>query len=1015
MSDWPLGQGDFLYDNNVTGSFTVSGGFEEHPTIAGVRFTVPFWVGGVRLTENRLKSDYQLFKGRSVSILGSNWILSDLEITEDYVYSRYDIALSFQGTLAPIESESVVQINSLDIPADVAPLLDKGFLKLSDLVTYVGGQDWWIPYGIPDDEMRVTSREQLERYARRLHPKGGFLDWNGDRPLVKEWGSTLTHAINPIGEGGQRPKIRWSEPGQGPEVDGVQLTDEIGHAEFVPDTDFANIKRDECRWLPTQEPKNGAHNFLSAENDAIAEGWATNANWFDTGGKVKEAIDEKICNGKPVERRVQRYGFVGGSAPATRLASGPYIRGVSYAVSHTVRKEKVSEIPKDKHGQPSRNAEWIVVPNGSVSPDKWTKLYDVTTHWEYDSDGYEKDVWSQGGLIARYKTEGSGSEAATLLAEIKNLEERISTITTKINKKLGDDDTRRLEQIAEIKLEIAAKKEEMSLYTDFLYIPITRDTDRKTVELGSFGDYYSDYHTTQKNPGKFVLNERRIKHWQRSRIEPGKEHLDPPPKLIVGEFLDEERRVQILIPTSRADKRTGEVYQEQLKIRSAQGDNLKHRFQWGPAEVKDGRPPEHTRMETYGWGNDLPVELASDEETLIIDIPSNNGYAPDDPPARDWSAAGVWRNDQALAAAELEMSIANTQSAKTTKVVIAHAGIVGGDIVQFDGERSVVFDWSYAVEIVQAGLARAETMELGIGRMIAFGDRWQAFYPTPESYPPDLVYPGVNNPPSGGSSTIDYRGKADSGPKIFATFQQLTFDEVSGTIAPVATTPEFGVLSFSGFKVSADEIPTFAVLEIAPVDYSLIEAVSTAPTFTEIEFAALDTSAIAPVEATPAFQELSITALSVSRIRSVQAWPAFAPLTIVDIEVSAIAPVTTTPEFSLLTIREVEFSMIEAVAEVPVFNNLEFMAALFSLVQPVTQVPIFTQLSFESIQLSLVLPVSDIPSFAVLDFEVANLSLIEPVSEIPVFSQLTFEPASFSRIEPVTTVPNFSSLTFEEP
>jgi len=737
MVDLSLTTGDLLYDYNASGEVTISRAFEDYPSLSGVTLSM---TGPQAITARAT-----LYKGATVTALGQSWIIADLSWAQQHRYqNRHELTLELQHPLAPRDSEIVSRQHPLDEPRDISGMLVQGCLNLRSLIAYSGGRDWHIPFGIPDDELRVTPRELLTEYRRRLHVNGGFLYWGGTVPTVRDWARQATHTIPKV----LNESLEVNEPGMGATIDGVQLTNEVVNLEFVPDGDYAGAEFDYCETLRVEEPRNGASNFSSTEAAQFRDALSKGSIWFDAGGPTKESSQERRCNGATVWTRTQKYGLRGTSI-------GAYARPMPWRMATIVQ----SHFVKSEMVEGERVYSVAVRGLGNFTlAQSWGKFSDITEHVERDRAGYCTARYQDGWLVYRFRTESNAEAAQTHLEEQQKEDEFIAKIG-EVNAATGNAKQVKQNELADLRDELTELRKRNHLirqsYAAFHIHYYNRQNSRVEYILNTLCNFYADLHFTTQNPRRFCVQEIAVSSWLATMPDPadyGKEleEGESPSLLSTGERYEKIKTIKVVTPALRGDTRKPERYSEELRETNAEGAEFKDRITLHPITEHDGRPSEHDRVKTYGWGQgQLPFPPADPEgeKTLILNSPGT-GYTGSEPPRGEWSAPGVWRQDQAIAAMNLELSIENTQNAKTTTFKVpTDLAIVEGDTLLYKGERWIVLGITQAFTL-KTGIARCETMEVRAGRLMAFGGIWQAVYPTTEDYPPNLVYPGVENPPT---------------------------------------------------------------------------------------------------------------------------------------------------------------------------------------------------------------------------------------------------------------------------
>ena len=756
MVEIVLAPGDLLYDYNASGEVQLSRAFEDYPTLTGVTLNIPRG----QLTTAKAA----LIKGNLVSALGMFWIISSLSWQKQHRYQdTYAVSLDLQAPLAPRDSEIVSRRQDLDIPTDISGMLDKGVLNLKTLVFYQGN-DYKIPFGIPDDELRVTPRELLEQYKRRLHSQGGFLYWGGLVPEARAWGRQAVHEIPKI----LNETMDVEEPGQGAVVDGVQLTTEAVNLEFVPD-DSVEYKYDEYQRIITDVPNGADRASRHLLNIDVANLFKGAGDWFDSGGVVKEKVTEELVNGKHLTKRIERWGFfgssIGGSGTSTLLP-------LQYRRSHRIQRD----VLQNDEGEDEVVYNKIHQPTPSILLETfWRKFYDVTEHYRWDGDQYLAETWSNGWQAFRFKQESDSLEASeTFIKEYQAqdaLDEHLATTMGETVEEIAAWNEKKAELTKAVNDARDIGARQRVAYSRFDVIFYDRSNSYSRYGLDFLSNYYRDVRFTPKNPSRFCNLETQVRDWARTMVDPDFDPRVTPdnaedgvPMLVVGERYSMERRVRINTPASRADQRTTQNFQESKKESNAEGNSFKDRLVLHPVTQNDGRPSEHERREFYGWTKNqleatlgFSIDRIENQKTLLLNTP-NTGYGASDPPLGEWSSPGVRLNSEARPAMATEFSIANTQNAKTTTLTIpADLAIEEGDTLKYGGEFWIAFGLDLTFKI-ERGVARCENMEASVGRVIAFDDLWQVLYPTAGDYPPGLVYPGVGNPPAIVETTISYLG-----------------------------------------------------------------------------------------------------------------------------------------------------------------------------------------------------------------------------------------------------------------
>ncbi|MBP0022200.1 MAG: hypothetical protein J7647_32170 [Cyanobacteria bacterium SBLK] len=704
----PLATGDLTHDLEATGKLKLSRELEGHLVLDGSARNGNSQYGFQCTRANYAAMRSQLKKGTTVTIFGKQWRIAGLQVTERHRYQN-DIFIKIElvSPLAPFDSEIVNQRCYLDAPTDISGMLEKGILTLSSLVTYTGLNPYRIPFGIPDDELRVTPRELLEKYKRRLHADGGFIYWGGTQPEFRAWGRTPVRSLADADFLTLNDETTWDEPGQGAEVNGVQLVKEVVHLEFVPDSEASGeVKYDECKTFVEGEDADTVYPGEYFDDD-----FRGSSIYFDNGGLTKTRITRHVCNGEKVWERFEKYGFVGNSFGTGNVAG----QQGSYQVVAS--------------GSSGDGLEYkIVFRSASNFVKWWEKVEDKTEYYRWNEiDNYLDVIDVKGWLLYRGKKESDSVEAIN--AELKRL------------KAINEGDTEEAVKQLEIR----------KLYSIFYKQDIEDATEWETDYLGN---RYRDIHPTKTNPYKFAKREQRKSDFLVRKPDPEQEE-DSEAIITIGKRYEKDAKVNILAPTSRGDLRPLETYVESLRESNAEGDGLKDRIEVHPEVQKTGRPSEHRRREWYGWGRSaVPAELLVEEsdDTLILDSP-NTGYTDTDPPLGTWSSPGIVKKSDAKAAMELELSIENTKVCRTTAIKVpATMDWEEGDLLAARGELFVILSIEIEFEIRKTE-AIAETMDVKIGKLVAFGSTyvashaaWQQAYDDYIALYPTSIFPPAPAP-----------------------------------------------------------------------------------------------------------------------------------------------------------------------------------------------------------------------------------------------------------------------------
>jgi hypothetical protein len=519
----------------------------------------------------------------------------------------------------------------------------------------------------------------------------------------------------------------------------VQLVSEVVNAEFIPDGDYAQTEFDLCKILPLEEPQGGAHNFLPSEAQQILEGLNKGGVWYDSGGPTKESKRVRECNGSPVWVRIKKYGLLGSSIGAYSRPNN-WLGSTKFGRSHTVKSEVVNG-----------RQEWrVAVLNLSADAlaGFWGNFSDVTEYTERDSAGYCTARYQVGWTLYRFRTESSAEAAQTYVEEAEAEQEYLDA--------LSEGDAEKIAELVAALDEIRGRNNLIrKAHAGFYLHQYTRENSRIEYQLASLANHYADLRYTRQNPHKYCKIEIAISNWLATMPDPSAfgqeaEEGESPALLSVGERYEKRKITKIAIPAGRGDLRKPERFSVEQRETNAEGAEFKDRITLSPATYSEGRPTEHDRVITYGWSEGalpFPATDPAGRKTLILNSPGT-GYSGTEPPQGEWSSAGVWLQSQAIAAMNLELSIDNTQNAKTTTLTIpSDLSIVEGDTLLYKGERWIVLGLSLQFRIEQ-GVARCETQECSVGRMMAFGGLWEDLYPTEEDYPPDTSWPGAGNAPT---------------------------------------------------------------------------------------------------------------------------------------------------------------------------------------------------------------------------------------------------------------------------
>ncbi|MEM9214032.1 MAG: hypothetical protein AAGD25_06760 [Cyanobacteria bacterium P01_F01_bin.150] len=157
--------------------------------------------------------------------------------------------------------------------------------------------------------------------------------------------------------------------------------------------------------------------------------------------------------------------------------------------------------------------------------------------------------------------------------------------------------------------------------------------------------------------------------------------------------------------------------------RTAQGENLKNVLDTGTVtETLSGKPSLAERLEIYQETGTptLDTDDEDDSQTILLNTPNSGRDPSSDPIDGTLSFPSTFSRAEALAAAEIDASIANTRAVKVRSGVLVAPNryYQVGDVIIYEGERHRVLSVDIRPEIVGDGQVRLGPIELTWGKEI---------------------------------------------------------------------------------------------------------------------------------------------------------------------------------------------------------------------------------------------------------------------------------------------------------
>ena len=531
----------------------------------------------------------------------------------------------------------------------------------------------------------TTVRQLLNKYAIAQHC---FIFYAKDGVELRRWGETPTHVISTSEVKGD---ISLDLRGHGSELDGVQLHTEWRNQKLNLDFDSDATNRksgvtvrwvfENCRDLEDlYSPKEDFGFYFKQPDPETLRSPSLN---FDSGGRVKRATKITELNGTPTFEETWEAGY-------------------AFSTADTYEVELTSQ------------GNYYLRLRTNINPEThWKEIKHTITDHIYDKDGYLIKTITTGTQLARLRQESEKLEAIILTAQALQNSQDIAGIST-------PDPS------------LTAQAE---AYQFSETLPINDVTD---YSLEKHRDYYPD---TIK-PGdecdddfiepKFVKFKNRL---QESYIigdhpETTEEFILPP--IVTGKFFSDRDRTTI---TSTAFPFKFEQRQSASNI---EGEFGKNAIRLGTTTQNLGKPGIHQRLdhevyqvnpqgarnyERYGSKNYYLHSIITNYELseeasggflrngkshlLITNYTEGTKSYPD-----------VDNPDEAVAIAETELSIINTQNSLTATISLHYRDDVRvGDRLIFQGKYWIVLGVSDSRTVIKNGFT-SSSFELSIGRLL---------------------------------------------------------------------------------------------------------------------------------------------------------------------------------------------------------------------------------------------------------------------------------------------------------
>jgi hypothetical protein len=645
---------------NPNGSLIIQHTFQQEPSFA-FTFTA--------CSEQEKSILRELANGTIHEAFGWQWAVSNLQITRqkprlqkletDPLIYQIDVTVTCQHFYASLGTPSRSPMDKLLKLQKVSPSNPSTYLtnrNLADLVKEAGVN--YLGRNIQLRTPKSTSSTETTTIRQILEERGvtvgGFIYYSPAGVELKQWALIFIPGVDQkertikehiIKNSDVRsPEITYNYNGHGSIVNDVKLHTEYRNVkvslDFDPDqsddSDSVGIKElwafENCESFG--EMSSAAERFdwyLKQPSVDILRNPGIN---FDAGGVVKKATKTIYLNGSPVFQQEWRAGYAFSSDQVHRI--------------------RITD----------QGGIIIELETATFPQSYWQEIYQATSDWRYDDNGYLTSIDVSGRELARLQQESNKLEAVSLKAQAYANAIDIGGITV--------PDPSLMAQAAAYQFTENLPVEDTTLY-----------------QLKRHRDYYDDIvkPACGKDPDwvepKFLSRMWRSQENYFIKENPKNNEFYTYPPILSGRFSRESQEVSIL---------SKDKYEVRNRKQNSEGEYFKNARAEGNTDYSQGRPPTHTRLEkeidpdvkknpNYKKYKDTNYYLDSgavfgggtDAEE------GSKGYPDLDTPSA------------VLAAATTELSIINSQNACTTSIDIEwRRGISVGDFAVFQGKRWVI-------------------------------------------------------------------------------------------------------------------------------------------------------------------------------------------------------------------------------------------------------------------------------------------------------------------------------------
>ncbi|MEM7771607.1 MAG: hypothetical protein AAF327_14005 [Cyanobacteria bacterium P01_A01_bin.37] len=654
----------FLNEWNISGSIGLNRSFEGSPS-GSLEFTTA--------ADNERSVRTTLRNGKKVVLFGRGYAVSDLQFNDDG-QGNIDVSVNLQGA-HDIALDNNVLLRSNSSTTSVS---------LSTLAQRAGTAYRGPAINVPiDREASLKATTTLGSELARARASRGFAFYsNPDQVEIRQWGATKLHTISDadIMSGGESPLTK-AYSGQGNEYKTFQLSDEYLNRELLLDlTDTAEDGEGNGR-------KNTVRTIVTGDRIITAASLQLDLrepnNSFDLGGQVLTRTTTQYRN--EIETWVETEEF-----------------GYAYAASQVY--DISVQIDTDPNNSFANSYTAVPVFNSVNATGRFMKVRTKLTRTFFDSDNYLIKRTIRVRELKRYQSETNAKETLGIKAAIATGQSAANTASL------------------------------LTAYEEFFW---TERIDTEEWTLKQYAAQYPDFDPTQFDyKPKFELQRRR-----RDRIfetKPVAElatfsedpknpsdllvFIDAPP-LVTGSDFRDEAETTIISPSSDVTRSAYRPEKDAFKVtqrtNNIDGAGLQQSLAIAQSEDRLGRPSEHTRMPEYDEDGEVSGNAPDESNVTLLMRTPNTGLTDDDPIEGTISFPGGDTVARAIAAAETDISILNTQGVETVSTLLHPSRRYDeGDLISWNGGIYVVLSIAEEFNVETAGVMSVSPWSVTLGRFM---------------------------------------------------------------------------------------------------------------------------------------------------------------------------------------------------------------------------------------------------------------------------------------------------------